>query len=371
MMYVESGLRWIPSYKVTLNGKGSARIKLEATLINDLTDLDDDDVTTQLVVGVPSFVAAGECDPIALSKSLAEVANHMDRDALSRRAFSNAIMTQTVTSLDTGASTPRQGDLAAVDAGSKSEDLFVFSMKHISLKKGERMVVPVLEAEVPYEDLYTLDVPIVPPPEVARTNINAYRSSGSDSQTDGRADESLKFVHKVRLKNTLPQPFTTAPALLVDNSQGREVILAQSLMTYASPGSASDLTVTTAVDLKAARHESETGRQDSATTWLDNKYSRINLQGEITVTNLGPKPAKIEINRKVLGRVDSVCEGASMLMLNALSQGGSSQLPTWWGFYSWPDWWAQINGIGKFTFHADVGPGKKAAFSYKWHYFWR
>ena len=34
------GLRWIPAYHVTIDGTGKAKVKLEATLVNDLADLE-------------------------------------------------------------------------------------------------------------------------------------------------------------------------------------------------------------------------------------------------------------------------------------------------------------------------------------------
>ncbi|MBS1994055.1 MAG: hypothetical protein JSS83_26275 [Cyanobacteria bacterium SZAS LIN-3] len=358
MMYVEKGLRWIPSYKITLNGHGRAKLKLEATLINDLTDLDD--VATQIVVGVPSFVAEDEIDPIALAKTVTEVTAVMRRDSYARMNFSNAIMTQTASDARFDQN-ERQTPAPSVDGGSKSEDLFVFGIKHVSLKKGERMVVPVLETDVEYEDLYTLDIPMVPPQEVQH----------SSGQPGPKSNEGLRFTHKIRLQNTGSQPFTTAPALLVENIEGKETVLAQSLMTYAAPGGASDLTVTTAVDLKVSKHEEEAGRQESATVWLDNKYARINEEGQLSVTNYGREPVKIEVSRRVLGQVDSTSPGGKMQMLNALNEGPDSQFPAWWPYYSWPNWWSQMNGVGRFTFQHKIEPGQKADFTYKWHYFWR
>ncbi len=41
LMYVQKGIRWIPEYKVTIDGKGSAAVKLQATLINELADVSD------------------------------------------------------------------------------------------------------------------------------------------------------------------------------------------------------------------------------------------------------------------------------------------------------------------------------------------
>jgi hypothetical protein len=53
MMYLQKGVRWIPSYRIELDGQGKARVKLQATLLNELADLED--VTAHLVIGVPSF----------------------------------------------------------------------------------------------------------------------------------------------------------------------------------------------------------------------------------------------------------------------------------------------------------------------------
>ena len=49
LMYVQRGLRWIPSYKIAIDGKGTAAVRLQATIINELADLDD--VTANLVIG--------------------------------------------------------------------------------------------------------------------------------------------------------------------------------------------------------------------------------------------------------------------------------------------------------------------------------
>ena len=53
LVYLQRGLRWIPSYRVDLDGKGKAQVRLQATLLNELVDLQG--ATVQLVIGVPSF----------------------------------------------------------------------------------------------------------------------------------------------------------------------------------------------------------------------------------------------------------------------------------------------------------------------------
>ena len=32
--------------------------------------------------------------------------------------------------------------------------------------------------------------------------------------------------------------------------------------------------------------------------------------------------------------------------------------PSWWGWYSWPSWWHQLNGVGRITWKIDLAAGK-------------
>ncbi len=377
MMYLEKGIRWIPNYKVTIDGHGHAKVKLQATLVNDLTDLKD--VNCNLVVGVPSFAFKGDVDPISLSETLAHVASSAAQDSRLRNSFSNSIMSQSV-----GYARDKDEEIGAAGQvkteSSKNEDLFVFNLKHLTLKKGERMVVPVQEYAVEYKDLYTFDLAIAPPPEVQSQNNHINNSGQSDEQ---KLADSNKVIHKIRLFNSSQQPFTTAPALIVvadtsnkpDSKQGNLVndgeVLAQGMMTYASPGSNADLTLTNAVDIKAKKEEKETSRTPDAVTWQDYKYARVNLAGTITLTNYMNKPVTVEITRKVLGRLDNVSKGGIMSMTNTIDEIKGNDLPPWWGYFSWPGWWSYMNGIGKFTFTETIQPGKSINVDYGWHYFWR
>lgn len=377
MMYLEKGIRWIPNYKVTIDGHGHAKVKLQATLVNDLTDLKD--VNCNLVVGVPSFAFKGDVDPISLSETLAHVASSAAQDSRLRNSFSNSIMSQSV-----GYARDKDEEIGAAGQvkteSSKNEDLFVFNLKHLTLKKGERMVVPVQEYTVEYKDLYTFDLAIAPPPEVQAQNNRINNSGQSDEQ---KLADSNKVIHKIRLFNSSQQPFTTAPALIVvadtsnkpDSKQGNLAndgeVLAQGMMTYASPGSNADLTVTNAVDIKAKKEEKETSRTPDAVTWQDYKYARVNLAGTITLTNYMSKPVTVEITRKVLGRLDNVSKGGIMSMTNTIDEIKGNDLPPWWGYFSWPGWWSYMNGIGKFTFTETIQPGKSINVDYGWHYFWR
>jgi hypothetical protein len=96
MTYLQKGIRWIPEYRIDLDGEGRAEVTLQATIVNDLVDLDN--VATQLVVGVPSFAFAGETDPIFLQRAVAKISTHFQPSSQTAFAFSNAIMSNDLVS---------------------------------------------------------------------------------------------------------------------------------------------------------------------------------------------------------------------------------------------------------------------------------
>jgi hypothetical protein len=373
LFYLQKGVRWIPSYKVEINGDGNAAVKLQATLINELADLED--VAVNLVIGVPTFAFKDTIDPIALQQNLAQLSPYFRTDTGGLNSplasnFSNAIMSQQIqvpgnieyrlaAGLGAGGSLgPEIGD-----AG-KSEDLFVFNVQHVTLKRGERMVLPIAEFTLPYQDVFTLDLPFGPPPEV-RGNLN------TEQQRElARLFNAPKVMHKLRLTNNSKYPLTTAPALII--RQGR--VLAQGMMTYTSTGASVDLPITTAVDFQVKKSDVESKRTPNAVEENGNRYSRIDLAGKITVTSHRTQPAELEITRYVLGVADSAEAEGRVEKLNVFENGdylASGEYPSWWSWYGWPSWWNYFNGIGRITWKLTLDADQSKELDYQWHYFWR
>ncbi|MCG3148025.1 MAG: hypothetical protein PCFJNLEI_01467 [Verrucomicrobiae bacterium] len=369
LMYVQRGIRWIPNYKVTIDGAGKATVKLQATLLNELTDLED--VTCHLVIGVPTFQFKDTPDPMALQGALAQLSQYF-READPRtgqyQMLSNALMTQAPRMSEYRASQPAPTDLGPeVTGGEASEDLYMFTVKNVTLKKGQRMVLPVTEFTVPYRDVYTLELPFAPPPEVWR-NFN--------NQQQGELARLLsapKVMHKIRLENKSEHPFTTAPALIVQNDR----VLGQGMMTYTSKGGQSDLPITAAVDIQVKKTDTETKRTPNAVNWDGNSYARIDLTGAVRLTNYGSKPVDLEVTRYVLGNITEAGNDGKIEMVNVFEDssfapsGGADYRPYWWSWWNWPYWWSRFNGIGRADWKLTIAAGKSESLNYTWHYFWR
>ncbi len=366
MGYLQKGLRWIPSYRVEIDGEGKASLRLQATLVNDLADLEG--VTLHLVIGVPSFDFRETLDPIALQRTLAGLSPYFQTSLSNAAIASNFIVSQQVMrsgELREGNAEAPGGPEGQDTPGEKSEDLFVFTLQGITLRKGERMVLPVAEASLPYRDAYTLELPFSPPPEVERPSRDARTAELA------RLLAAPKVQHKLRIENSGKVPLTTAPALILKGGQ----VLGQGTMTYTAPGATVDLAITTAVDVKVKRSDRETGRTPDAAHWNGNSYFRVDLEGSIVLTNRKERAVEVEVVRWVLGAVDSANAGgtAEAVSLHEDDEWTSAR-PAWWGWYggwSWPNWWAQMNGVGKVTWKATVEPGKTETLGYKWHYHWR
>ena len=363
MVYLQRGIRWIPNYHVNIDGKGNAVIKLQATLLNELTDLQD--VTANLVVGVPSFAFKDTVDPMGVQQAATQLSTYFQEDARTGYAFSNAIMTQSARMTERPANVPQPMDLGPELGGTeKNEDLFVYTFKHLTLRKGERMVVPVAEFTIPYRDVYQLNLPYAPPREV-------FKSLNTQQQAElARLFNTPKVMHKVRLTNKSAYPLTTAPALIF--RQGR--LLAQGMMTYTAIGAQTDLGMTTAVDVQVKKLDKETKRTPNAVNWDNYQYLRVDLAGTVAVTNHLGESIELEVTRQVLGDIDEATQEGAIVRVGALDEDQylvMPESPHWWGWYNWPHWWSRLNGNAQVTWKLTLDPGKSADLGYTWHYFWR
>jgi hypothetical protein len=360
VMYVQRGLRWIPAYRLDLDGNGRAAVQFEATLVNDLIDLEH--ATVNFVVGVPKFEFESLVDPISLQDEMAQVAAGGQyavggaRNQLEfRNVLSNALRTQSAAIEQPAGQDP----VPTASDGSSAEDLFVFTMHDVTLKKGERLVLPIASFELGYRDVYRLDVEFGPPAEF-RQQLHSERMLEL-----ARLLAAPKARHVLRLRNDSDAPLTTAPVLVL--ASGRP--LAQSRITYTSKGREVDLEINAAIDVRVETEEHEVQRDAGPFRLGSDNYGRVDVAGSITLWNGKPAPIELEVKRRVLGLADAA-ENGSHKQLD-LVQAWQGPLPAWWGWWSWPYWWFAQNGIAEFRWQVKLEPGATTKLDASWHYFWR
>lgn len=365
LMYVQKGVRWIPSYRVTIIDDDRVRLELQATIVNELADLDD--VTMNFAVGVPSFAFASSPDPMSLQGALANLGPHFHAASGTGAMLSNALMSQTSMmrqSADvSGATTPVPAS-PELTGSERAEDLFVYSVDHITLRRGARMVVPLVSYEVGYESLYRLDIPARPPYEVVRS-IPAQRKTAIERALSRPVPtQILRIIND----NDGGYPITTAPALILSGGS----TLAQGMLTFTAPGGASDLEVGKGVEIAVDVREIEEERELKAVRWNNYDYARARIGFIGELTNRKDKPVRMEIVKVAFGERPEAGQGAQIEMLSPYDPRlGSEDDWNWWHGYSWPWWWSRFNGMARISWDITIEPGQSMEIDANWGYFWR
>jgi hypothetical protein len=316
LMYFRPGVRWIPTYRVDLKQdlvaakaraveagdakpKTMAQVSLQGEIINEAEDLID--MQVDVVVGVPNFRFRDVPSPLVLESvmrnALAQVAPQLRGQQLDLNNFSNAMYTQRASefrSARAGGGEESAIDMPAELSGEGSNDLFVYHLQNMTLKKGERASVPILTTSVPYRDIYTWD-------------IQLQHAESQNPANTGQSPLVLsenKVWRQVELINNTKMPWTTGAAMFVEGAQP----LAQELLTYTSPGGICRVPVTVAVDLRGKVEDFETNRKLEDLTWNGYKFARINGQINIELANNKTVPVPVEVRIRFGGKVDEASD---------------------------------------------------------------
>lgn len=354
MMYMQKGIIWRPSYKLVLDGKGDAHIQLQATISNDLIDLND--VTVNLVVGAPNFDFAGMTDPISLQKIVTQLASQIN--AYGRYYNGNMMQAQVISNnsyttsfQDTSVNTDTTPE---VSSGDKSDDLYVFPIKHLTLKKGQAIALQLADYHIQYKDVYTLKLPYVPVDEVRQYIDYNNRSQIKDLKT-------VKVDHKIRLINNSTIPLTTGPALVMKGDR----LISQSTMTYGAAGAKLDLKLSPAINVSEKVKDLTVKNVPNAEKWNDYNYSRADIHGAVDITNYEPHDIDLEVSRDVFGHADTTDHAGIIELFDSLDSENevlNSNASSWWD---------RINGYSCITWRLTMHSKEHLTLGYNWHYYYR
>lgn len=287
VQYLARGLTWAPSCAIDITDPQKARLTAKATIIDEIEDLDETPVS--FVTGYPNLQFADVADPMAMAGNLASYINMLMNPAATDFRVGRGVITQNATIDAVSSVNPLFPDYSTTpQAGQAREELFFYEPRGVTLKKGERGYYPLFTVDVPYEHVYewkigdTID------------QQDRYQSRPPD------APERTEDVwHSVRLTNAGTVPWTTAPAMTMQDGQ----ILGQDTLHYTSVGGKTNVRITKAVDLKAEQSESEVDRKRSAATFYGNIYDLVEVRGTLRAANYKDKSLTLTIGKDVSGEV--------------------------------------------------------------------
>ncbi len=303
LMYFRPDVRWIPTYRINLTGKSlavkgkadqkMAEVIMQGELLNEAEDFTN--VPFHVVVGVPNFRFRSVPSPIVLEASMQNVLGQAAPDIMGQgsNGFSNAIYTQRASEFSSnramGDDSRTAVDLPDELVGKGGNDLFVYELPPMTLRCGERAMVPILRTEAAYRDIYTWDIEL--------THSEDYAATSADSPSPLVLSEN-KVWRQVELINNTNIPWTTGAAMLVDGTQP----LAQELLTYTSPGGICRVPVTVSVDLRGKLKDTEVKREYNVLEWRGSHFARVDGEIEVELANNKTEPVPVEVQLRLGGK---------------------------------------------------------------------
>jgi hypothetical protein len=103
------------------------------------------------------------------------------------------------------------------------------------------------------------------------------------------------------LANSTDYPWTTAPGMVMSNGQP----ISQDTLSYIPRKANGELRITAATDIKAKQDEVEESRDKSTLQIMGYTYTKVNVKGRLTVTNLKSKPVTVSVKKTVTGEVSA------------------------------------------------------------------
>ena len=288
MMYLNNKIGWFPNYQLVLNSKKSATLKFQARMMNDAENIENADI--HFVVGVPNFQSSHMPSIFTADVMLQNImqflgANQNKRFSVRNNFNSNAqVMTQSLSGYGNSSQTTPTSQ-----ASGQQEDLFYYSVKGKSLKKGGRAIFDIFEMDIPIEHRYTVDLPQF------QQNHNYNR------QIEQPKNNPVK--HKICIENPSKTPFTTGTVLIMNKDGKLTQPLAQSLIHFTSAGGDSKTEITLATDIRVNESLKELERKENIRRWNDRSWDQIKLQGKVKVKNFKNEKVKMEINKLISGEL--------------------------------------------------------------------
>jgi hypothetical protein len=366
LVSVERGVRWIPEYRIEhAEGARAARVRLQASVVNDILDLED--VRAHFVVGVPRFGLGATLAPTALAEVPRTLSSYFapavpqGGRAAVFDSMANSMMSQ-VAMPATGEGPARVDALPAAVAGDRAADLYVYHRERFTLAKGARAAVTLWEADLPAGEVYTWQIePELPKGLLRHVDRPRRRELAS------RLAEP-KVMRSLMLTNGLDAPLTTGAAALFRDGR----ILAQDILTYTSSGNSVDVPVTVAIDVNPAVQDEELRREPNAVTIDGTRYTRVTMRSRLRLTSFRNEAVRVSVTRSVFGSVTDPGGGTATAQSQAearerFGRHGSCG----WRYGSLPHWWWSANPFSSVEWTVEVPAGKSKTVTMEWKYLCR
>lgn len=304
LTYMQSGISWIPSYNIKIVDDNTLQLEMKA-LIENYSGENMNDVDLTLTVGAANFKYGTQIDPLANMYYTGGSAAYTGYNNYNYNGYNNygayQTYSNTVGAVDYNASYGGAGYnynnyQTYTTEGDKTNDLYMYKLGKVSLTMNTKSQFNIFSSNVSYEDIYEVDL---------YDQINY----ASTYQINNREDQVIPVYHSLKLTNSTSYPFTTAPVFVQDKNLQP---LAQDQIKYTPTGSKVKVQLAQSPDVKVKNTEEEVTSVEKAKKYNNYYYKKVTIKGEITVENLQPKAAKINVMKHINGDITETSDAAEV-----------------------------------------------------------
>lgn len=279
LMYFQRGLSWLPNYHLQLLGDQKAKLSLKANVYNEIEDLKD--VAVNFVLGIPSLSEVQE--PLFSRQSLSKFMSGLGKISHSRSSqYTDSAMTRSRANANYHVSEDTYLNDLNKEGEMNDEDLFYYTKENLSLPRGGRMLIHLLETDISYEDSYSV-----------RLNKDLRRYDRHSKTSSNRVWHSLTF------KNESGLPLPTGAISFVKDENGSKYPISQNHLDFVPAGLMAKVKMTEVPDIMVVDHEKV---KDSQQNGLD-EWKLLTIEAIVAVSNFKKKAITLDIEREVSGEL--------------------------------------------------------------------
>ncbi|WP_294508685.1 hypothetical protein [uncultured Victivallis sp.] len=285
--YLAHGLTWAPAYRIALGPEAKLRIDQSATIINDLEDLKDAEIS--FVSGFPNLQYAGVASPLASGMTFQTFSQQLNQMEYARLNGQPCVLGQVV--MKNSFARNETAAVSPLPESGASEDIHFTSGGKVSLAKGDVSYRTLAEATADYERLVEWEIPDW------RNEWGVLERNFNRPNGDGNPDGDLWDA--VRFRNPFPSPITSAPIEIVDG----EKLLGQSTIQWVNPGDDALVRITKALTVSGNRIETEVPGKRELITIGGWNYRCPVVEGTVTLRNFRSNAAKVVVKLRFSGEL--------------------------------------------------------------------
>ena len=313
--YLAHGITWSPAYLIDLSDPKTARFSAHATIINELTDLEN--IKLQLVTGFPNIRFGDISSPVAMNQKLVDFLNKLSNSNQRGNQYmlTQGMLANSLLSADEVAS-PIVPGYSTASEGLIAEDLFFYPVDNFTLRKDETAWIPLFSADMPYKHIYTWKIGDF-------VDANEHYNYQTSSQENINGEE---VWHSCRIVNTLDMPLTTAATEFITNDE----FTGQDICYYTPPKAKTTIRINKALNVHAEQSEIEVERKRDASVFHGYHYDLVKVRGELKIKSRINKKINMEISKELSGEVlESTPKSEDVKTAKGLKQVNEKHLLKW------------------------------------------